>query len=123
MRDFKKIKAYQLADNLVLAIYEATKAFPKEELYGLTSQIRRAAVSTAANIVEGASRQHRKDYLHFLYIARGSAAEVDYLLSVAYRLGYLEAKVYGKLDISSKEVARTLFGLIQAIGKELGLKL
>lgn len=123
MRDFKKIKAYQLADGLVLAVYEATKAFPKEELYGLTCQIRRAAVSTAANIVEGASRQHRKDYLHFLYIARGSAAEVDYLLSVAYRLAYLKSEVYANLDNSAKEVSRTLFGLIQSIGKELDLKL
>lgn len=123
MRDFKKIKAYQLADDLVPAIYGATKAFPKEELYGLTSQLRRAAVSTAANIVEGASRQHRKDYLQFLYIARGSAAEVDYLLSVAYRLFYFEAKIYGKLDILVKEVARTLLGLMQSVGKELDLRL
>jgi four helix bundle protein len=123
MRDFKKIKAYQLADGLVLAVYEATKGFPKEELYGLTSQIRRAVVSTAANIVEGASRQHKKDYLHFLYIARGSAAEVDYLLSVACRLSYLKLEIYEKLDATVKEVSRTLFGLIQSIGKELALKL
>ena len=123
MRDFKKIKAYQLADGLVLAVYEVTKAFPKEEIYGLTSQIRRAVVSAAANIVEGASRQHKKDYLHFLYIARGSAAEVDYLLNVAYRLSYLSAEIYERLDVSVKEVSRTLFGLIQSIGKELDLKL
>jgi four helix bundle protein len=123
VRNFKKIKAYQLADGLVLDIYEATKLFPKEELYGLTSQIRRAAVSTAANIVEGASRQHQKDYLNFLYTARGSAAEVNYLLSVAYRLSYFETKIYEKLDILVKEVARTLFGLIQSVGKEVGLKL
>jgi len=123
VRDFTKIKAYQHADDLVLEVYEVTKKFPKEELYGLTSQIRRAAVSTAANIVEGASRQHRKDYLNFLYTARGSAAEVDYLLSVAYRLSYLDLNNYEKLNASVKEVARTLFGLIQSIGKELDSKL
>jgi len=123
VRDFKKIKAYQHADNLALAIYEVTKKFPKEELYGLTSQIRRAAVSAATNIVEGASRQHRKDYLNFLYTARGSAAEVDYLLSVARRLSYLDAKMYEELDALVKEVSRTLFGLIHSTEKELDRKL
>lgn len=123
MRDYKKIKAYQLADDLVLAIYGATKAFPKEELYGLTSQVRRAAISTAANIAEGSSRQHHKDYLHFLYMARGSAAEVDYLLSVAFRLSYFETKIFEKLDALVKEVGRTLFGLIKAVGKESDAKL
>ena len=68
MRDFRKIKAYEYADDLVLAVYEATNKFPKEGIYGLVSQLRRASVSIATNIVEGASRQHPKDYLNFLYI-------------------------------------------------------
>jgi four helix bundle protein len=62
MRDYKNIKAYQLAEELVLEIYKVTKSFPKEELYGLTSQLRRAAVSVPANIAEGASRNHQRDY-------------------------------------------------------------
>lgn len=67
MRDYAKIEAWKLADDLTVAIYEQTRTFPKEELYGLTSQVRRAAYSVAANIVEGSSRESKRDYLHFLY--------------------------------------------------------
>ena len=89
MRDYTKIEAWKLADDLTVAIYERTKSFPKEELYGLTSQIRRAAYSVPANIAEGASRESKKDYLHFLYIARGSLSEAQYFIHLAQRLGYL----------------------------------
>ena len=119
MRDFKNIKAYQFADSLVLAVYKATKVFPKEEIYGLTAQLRRAAVSVAANIVEGSSRQHQKDYLHFLYMARGSAAEAGYLLSVVFRIGFLTIGEYEKLDELAKQTARTLYGLISSIEKDI----
>ena len=78
-RDFRKIKAWELADALVISIYAITKSFPKEELYGLCSQIRRSAVSVPSNIAEGAGRNHKKEYLNFLYIAKGSLAELDYL--------------------------------------------
>src|SRR5436305_10633231 len=71
MRDYTKIEAWKLADDLTVAIYERTRLFPREEIYGLTSQLRRAAYSVPANIVEGASRESKRDYLHFLYIARG----------------------------------------------------
>ena len=71
-RDYTKIKAWQLADELALLIYKATKDFPKSEVWGLTSQMRRAAVSVPANIVEGAARRKRNEYLHFLYIAMSS---------------------------------------------------
>ena len=71
MRDYTKIDAWRLADDLTVAVYERTRSFPKEEMYGLTSQLRRASYSVPANIVEGASRESKKDYLHFLYIARG----------------------------------------------------
>ncbi|MBN1688104.1 MAG: four helix bundle protein [Candidatus Omnitrophica bacterium] len=83
MRDYKKIKAYQNAEKLALEIYSVTKRFPKEELYGLVSQLRRAAVSVTANIAEGASRQHKKDYLNFLFMARGSVSEVECLLTLS----------------------------------------
>jgi four helix bundle protein len=73
MRDYTKIEAWRLADDLTVAVYERTRSFPREEIYGLTSQMRRAAFSIPANIVEGASRESKKDYLHFLYIARGLA--------------------------------------------------
>ncbi len=119
MRNYKNIKAYQLADALVLSIYKVTKKSPKEELYGLVSQLRRAAVSVPTNIAEGASRQHEKDYVHFLYIARGSSAEVEYLVSLAYRLGYMEAHDHESLCAEVGEVAKTLVGLIRVISSSL----
>src|SRR5919198_4620732 len=89
MRDYTKIEAWKLADDLTVAIYERTRSFPKDERYGLTSQLRRASYSVPANIVEGSSRESKKDYLHFLYIARGSLSEVQYFIHLAQRLGYL----------------------------------
>ena len=68
MRDYTKIKAWQLADDLTVAIYQSTRSFPKDEIYSLTSQLRRAAYSVPANIAQGSSRESKKDYLHFLYI-------------------------------------------------------
>jgi hypothetical protein len=72
MRDFRKIMAWEKADELVVLIYEASRAFPKEERYGLTSQLRRAAVSVAANIAEGSGKQYLKEFRQFLYTARAS---------------------------------------------------
>ena len=89
MRDYRKIQAWQEADELAVAVYKATAEFPREELYGLTSQLRRAVVSVAANIVEGSARGTQKDYLHFLHMARGSLSEVQYLIHLAGRLSYL----------------------------------
>ncbi len=119
MRDFRKIKAFQYADDLVIEIYKLTPGFPKSEIYGVTSQLRRAAVSVAANIVEGSSRQHQKDYLHFLSMAKSSLSEVEYLLSLVSRLGYLDQKDFGQIDFLAQKTARTLFGLIQAVRKDI----
>ncbi|MFH1778318.1 MAG: four helix bundle protein [Candidatus Omnitrophota bacterium] len=121
MRDYKNIKVYQLADDLVIEIYKVTKNFSREELYGLTSQLRRAAVSVPANIAEGASRQHKKDYLHFLYIARGSLAETEYLLHLAHRLGYLSNKEFEKISQLKQEATKAMFGLITSVEKETKL--
>ena len=115
MRDFRKIEAWQLADDLAVAVYEATKGFPKEELYGITSQIRRAVTSVAANIVEGASRESAKDYAHFLQIARGSLAETQYFLHLAIRLGYLHETRGSELEQAARRVFGCLHGLIQAV--------
>ncbi len=119
MRDFRKIKAFQFADGLVLEVYKITQRFPKEEIYGLTSQLRRAAVSVAANIVEGSSRQHQKDYLHFLSMAKSSLSEAEYLLSLVLRLGYLGAKDFERMNALANIAARTLYGLIQSVRKEI----
>ncbi len=118
MRDFRKIKAWQLADDLAVAAYEVSKGFPRDEIYGITSQLRRAASSVAANIVEGASRESAKDYAHFLQIARGSLAETQYFLHLAKRLGYLDDAQAGQVEPLAKETFACLHGLILAVRKE-----
>jgi four helix bundle protein len=120
MRDYTKIDAWRLADDFTVAIYERTRGFPKEELYGLTSQLRRAACSVPANIAEGASRESKKDYLHFLCIARGSLAEARYFVHLARRLGYLTEADAAQSDAQGRETFGCLFGLIRAVEKESG---
>jgi four helix bundle protein len=120
MRDYTKIEAWRLADDLAVAVYERTRSFPKEEIYGLTSQLRRAAYSVPANIVEGALRETKKDYLHFLYIARGSLAETQYFVHLARRLNYLVEEQADALARQTKLTFACLHGLIQAVEKEAG---
>jgi four helix bundle protein len=120
-RDFRNIKAWQLADDLTVMVYTATKRFPREELYGLTSQLRRAAYSVPANIAEGANRATKKDYYHFLTIAWGSLAETEYFLHLSKRLGYLLEDDYQKLEALRRETAATLSGLIKAVRSELDI--
>ena len=120
MRDYTKIEAWRLADDLTVAIYQCTRSFPKEELYGMTSQIRRAACSVPANIVEGSARETKKDYLHFLYIARGSLAETQYFVHLACRLGYLAEVDAEKSTAQSRQTFAWLHGLIKAVEKEAG---
>ena len=117
-RNFRNIKAWQHADNLDVSVYSKTKSFPREELYGITSQLRRASVSVPANMAEGANREHDKEYLNFLYVARGSIAETEYLLHLSRILGYLTDKEYKKLEDLSREAAKTLYGLITALKKD-----
>lgn len=116
MRDYKKIEAWKLADDLAVAVYQVTKLFPKEELYGLTSQLRRAAVSVASNIAEGSARESQKDYLHFLYIARASLTEVQYLLHLAGRLGYRNEMDGDPLQV--RRVFACLHGLVRSVERE-----
>src|SRR5437868_11910778 len=120
MRDYTKIEAWRLADDLTVALYERTRSFPRDEIYGLTSQMRRAAYSVPANIVEGSSRESKKDYLHFLYIARGSLSEAQYFVHLARRLGYLSSEEADKLHLQTKLTFGCLHGLIQAVEKEVG---
>jgi len=118
MRDHTKLRAFQLADDLVLAVYAATKAFPHEEQFALTSQIRRAAVSITSNIVEGCARQSKSDYVHFLNIAYGSSRELEYQLSLASRLGYLDESSSKDLTARCAETSKVLNGLTRALRKQ-----
>jgi four helix bundle protein len=115
MRDYSKIEAWQLADDLAVAVYEQTKSFPKEEVYGLTSQLRRAAYSVPSNIVEGSSRGTQKDYLHFLYIARGSLSETHYFVHLPCRLGYLSSEAASNLEARTRQALACLHGLVKAV--------
>lgn len=119
MRDFRKIMAWERADDLVVLIYEASKAFPKEERYGLTSQLRRAVVSVAANIAEGSGKQYLKEFRQFLYTARASLSEVEYYIHLSHRLGYLDGEKAGKLEEARREAAKILQGFINAIEKQI----
>jgi four helix bundle protein len=115
VRDHTKLRAFELADALVLAVYQHTRHFPREEQFGITSQMRRAAVSAASNIVEGCARKSEGDYLRFLDIAYGSARELRYQVSVASRLGYLETGAFQSLDIACDETCKVLSGLIRSL--------
>jgi len=115
MRDYRKLRAFELADQLALAIYKCTKSFPREELFGLTSQIRRAAVSAPSNIVEGCAKSSQADYARFLEIAYGSVCEVEYQLSLAERLGYLELQSASETTSLANETGRVLNGLLRSL--------
>ena len=98
MRNYKRLGAWQNADDLTVQIYRVTRAFPSEDLYGMTSQLRRAACSVPANIAEGAGRESNADYLRFLSIARGSLSETEYFLHLANRLNYLTESDWKELS-------------------------
>jgi four helix bundle protein len=114
MRDHRKLRAFELADQLVMPIYKATKSFPQEEQFGLTSQIRRAAVSIASNIVEGCARSSHSDYVRFLAMANASAREVSYQLTLAERLGYMSTDVSTELSQKADESAKVVAGLLRS---------
>ena len=120
MRDYSKIEAWKLADDLTVLIYEITRSFPKEELYGLTSQLRRAASSVPANIAEWSARGTRKDYLHFLYIARASLTEAHYFVHLSKRLAYVGDEKHAELESIFRRIFACLLGLIAAVEKESG---
>ena len=118
MRDHRKLQAFHLVDEFTLAAYAATRNFPKEESFGLTSQIRRAVVSAGSNIVEGCSRTSERDFLRFLEMAHGSLREAGYQLSIAFRLGYVGEEHYLRLHAQYQESSKTLAGLINRIRRK-----
>ena len=118
MRDHTKLRAFELADEVAVLIYRVTAGFPKEELYNLTSQLRRAAVSVPSNIVEGCARDSEADYLRFLYIAFGSLREVRYQLDLSRRLGFLISEDGSSAEQKIVETEKVLSGLIRSFRKE-----
>jgi four helix bundle protein len=119
VKDHRKLRAFQLADQFALSAYQVTSALPNSELFGLTGQIRRAAVSAASNIVEGCSRTSQPDYLRFLEVAHGSLREAGYQLSLAARLGYLAQQEYRSIHKEYQEASKALAALINKIRSEL----
>ena len=109
----KKLDVWQLGMNLAVGIYGTTDNFPKEELYGLTNQMRRAAVSIPSNVAEGAARQTKKVFINYLHMSQGSLSELDTQLELAKRLGYLDATRWQSLDGEMQRVDKMLSGLIR----------
>jgi len=115
MRDHRKLRVFEMADEVAVLVYRATAKFPGEELYGLTSQMRRAAVSVPSNIVEGCARDSQADYLRFLNIAFGSLRELHYQLDLSNRLGFLRNQDLSLIQPKIVETEKILNGLIRAL--------
>ena len=112
MRDHTKLRAFEIADELAILIYQITAKFPREELYGLTSQMRRAAVSVPSNIVEGCARDTQANYQRFRTMAFGSLRELHYQLSLSKQLGFLFDQDYSIIAPKIVETEKVLNGLI-----------
>ncbi len=115
MQDFKKLKVWEKAHPFVLEVYRASKLFPSEEKFGLTSQIRRAAASIPTNMAEGCGRNSNPDMARFLHISMGSASEVEYLLILAKDLTILPEDRFAEMEAELFEIKRMLNALIQKI--------
>lgn len=120
MRDHNKLRAFEMADELAIMIYRVTLNFPKEEVYGLTSQMRRVAVSVPSNIVEGCARESQNEYVRFLEIAFGSLRELHYQFGLACRLDFVkEVKEIEVLNLKFDETEKVLGSLIRTLRKSL----
>lgn len=118
MKDFRSLNVWHKAHEFTLIVYKATKQFPREELYGLTSQIRRASSSIPANIAEGCGKNSNADFCRFLQIAFGSASEVEYHLLLARDLEMLDVEIYSQLESNLLEVKKMLASLIVKVRSE-----
>ena len=115
MKDFKELRVWAKAHELTVLVYSLTRGFPKEEIYGLTSQVRRSAASVGANIAEGCGRHSGGEMVRFLQIARGSASETEYHLLLAKDLGFLHVADFRKAEQRVAEVQRMLTALVQKV--------
>ncbi|MEW2920765.1 four helix bundle protein [Muricauda sp. ANG21] len=119
MGNYKNYKVWEKSHQLVLRVYSLTKVFPKSEQYNLTSQMNRASVSIPTNIAEGCGRETQKEFIRFLYIASGSAHELDYLFLLANDLGYIESEIFKKIVSEIDEIKKMLAALINTIKNSL----
>lgn len=115
MRNIKEYEVFKKSHKLVLEIYKITKKFPKEELYGLVSQVRRSAYSIPMNLVEGGTRQSEKEFSQFINIALGSCEEMRYQVLLSRDLGYIDLKKYGELDNEAEIVKKMLSRLYSKV--------
>jgi len=115
IKSFKDIRVWKNAHQITLEIYKITEKYPKEERFGLTSQLRKASSSICANIVEGYYRNTTKELINFLYIARGSTGECMYFLLLAHRLKYLNKKQFDKLESSYKIIIKQINAWIKSL--------
>ena len=114
-RPHKRLDTWQKAVELVTEIYRMTEAFPRKEEFGITAQMRRAAISVPSNIAEGLTRKTKKDKLHFLNIAQASLSEIDSQIEISLRLGYVSQQVYEDTEVKVVEVEKLLGGLARSI--------
>jgi four helix bundle protein len=114
-RDHRKLRVFAQADALVIELYAETATFPTDERYGLCAQVRRSAVSIAANIVEGSARRTTREYLHFINMATGSAAETLYLLDVCHRLNLIRTEGFLRLELKFVELLKGLKSLLSSL--------
>ena len=115
MQDFRKLYVWEKSHELTLEVYKVTKSFPKEELFGLTSQIRRSTSSIPTNISEGCVKSSQKDFSRYLYIALGLASETEYLILLCFELNYLSQEEYQKLLIDIQKIKKMLITFILKI--------
>ena len=117
MRDFKKYDIWQLSHNITLKIYKITTSFPKEETYGITSQIRRSCASIPTNISEGCGRNSEKEFNQFLNIALGSACETEYLLILSKDLNYINSEIFNELENTINNIKSKIYKLKSILTK------
>ncbi len=115
IRSYRNLKVWEKAMDLVVERYKLAELLPKAEVYGLTSQIRRAVVSVPANIAEGHGREHLGDYIHHLSVANGSLMELETHFLIAHRLAYIQSEEIDRVLLRSAEVGRMLAGLIRSL--------
>lgn len=115
MRDFRQLRVWEESHGLTLEIYRITKSFPKEEMFSLTSQMRRSASSVPTNIAEGCGRDSNKEYARFLQISMGSASELDYQILLSKDLGYINTSTYDPINDKIDKVKRQLAALLRKV--------